>query len=460
MRRDELDFLGEAFDPARVGALVANHLRPAGHPPIAVTACELAFARRGEGRQLFQYRVRVRNGNNGAERDELVTALAYAQQNTERLWSTLQARLPPERGAGAGLAPAAYVPGLDILLQTFPFDHRLAALAPIMTGRLPELADALCDRFGPDEWRLAAWEAMSVRYRVDLRATVRTTLAARSAATGASAERRFFVKIYADSELAETAWDAQRRLAQALPVAEPTLAFAPLAAYLPAARVLAHDEVSGAALDELIGDGERALDAVRLTARALAALHRLDVVIGERPQMNRVAPERLEGSVARLQAARPDLATTAMAVAAGIDARLAEIGETPAAPIHGDLKPAHIRLDGSRVVLLDLDKAATGEPMRDIVDLLIRFGRGLAGKRQTRLSRLRRPLIETYFAYAPPTWERRLPPHYAAALLREAAAASESARGGDGSRPGRRINRTDYPGRLLETAQAALTGDA
>ncbi|HET7092614.1 MAG TPA: hypothetical protein VFI22_04025 [Thermomicrobiales bacterium] len=458
MRRDDLDFLADAFDPDRVGALVAKHLAAPDGPSIAVAACKLTFARRGAARQLFQYQVRLRNRESGDEWTELVTALAYAVRDTEQLWAVLQSRVPAT-GRGEALAAAAYVPELDILFQTFPFDYRLPALAPLIAGRLPGLADALLGRFGPGEWRIDGWRAEPVRYRVDLRATVRVAVRARAATNGAVAERRFFAKVYASPELAATAWDAQRRLAAALAAAEPTLALAPIVAYLPDARVLAHDEVGGASLEELIADDGRAVEAVRATGRALATLHQLTIEAPERPQMDRVAPERLDVIVARLQAARPDLAAPAAAIVQAIGAGLSELEAPLPVPVHGDLKPAHVRFDRGRVVLLDLDKLSAGEPLRDVADLLIRFGRGLSGKRHARLARLRRPFVDAYLAAAPEPWARRLPAHYAAALLREAAAASESARAAEGERPGRRAKRADYPGRLLEAAQAVLTGD-
>jgi aminoglycoside phosphotransferase (APT) family kinase protein len=459
MRRDDIDFLGDAFDPARVAALVAAHLRSPDDPPIDVTKCELTFARRGGARQLFQYRIHLRDRQSGDERRELVTALAYAGRDTEQLWTMLRPRLPTRNGASA-LAPAAYVTDHDILLQTFPFDYRLVALAPLIAGRLPGLPEAVAHRFGPGDWRITEWDAASVRYRVDLRATVRVAMRARSLETGETADRRFYAKVYAAPESASGAYEAQRRLAEAAAAVDSTLGFAPLVAYLPEARLLVQDEVSGESLEDLMADDDRAIAAIRATGRALASLHRLAVTAPDRPQMDRVAQERLDICLARLEAARPDLGPAAAKVATGIADALAKIGEPLAVPVHGDLKPAHILFQEGRVVLLDVDKLSAGEPMRDVADLLIRFGRGVAGKREGRLARLRSPLVGAYLAEAPAAWAKRLPPHYAAALLREAAASSESARSGaDDGRAGRKAKQARYPGLLLEQAQAVLAGD-
>ncbi len=458
LRRDDLDFMADAFDPDRVAALATTHLRRPDRPPAEAAGCELVFARRGAGRRLFQYRLRLRLAA-GAERTELVTALAYADDNTKRLWSMLRRRPAPVVADDAALAPVAYVPDLDLLLQTFPFDHRLPALTPLLAGQEPALTAALLARFGPGDWIPVAWEAASVRYRVDLRATVRIILRAHAVGSDATAERAFFAKVYAAPDLAEEAWTAQRRLTEALATRTGALAVAPLAAYLPESRLLAHDAVGGAALDDVMSDAGRAADAVRVAAEALATLHQLDLAAPERPETDPISPDRLAMSVARLQATRPDLAAIVGDLAPVIGDALARLGPPPAAPIHGDLKPAHVRIDGGQATLLDFDKLAAGDPARDVADMLIRFGRGLPGKRRDHHAQLIRPFLETYLDRAPGGWADRLPPHYAAALLHEAAAAGESVRASGDDRPGRRARQAEYPRRLLTTAQAALAGD-
>ena len=84
-------------------------------------------------------------------------------------------------------------------------------------------------------------------------------------------------------------------------------------------------------------------------------------------------------------------------------------------PIHGDLKPLHFLVEVDRVVLLDLDKFAAGDPMLDVTKVLVPLHRerdsGLPG------SSLARVFAEEYFAHVPAEWEQRLAPHYAWAIL-------------------------------------------
>ena len=149
------------------------------------------------------------------------------------IWEELQRQPPPPATAGRRLARVAYVPELDLLLQTFPFDHRLPALEPLMTGPVPGLVDPLLARFGPGDWRLDGWDAESMRYRVDLRASVRLTVRASEVRTGSAAEGRFFAKVYARPEEVERAWGIQREVAAALGAEHEPLTVAPLVAHLP-----------------------------------------------------------------------------------------------------------------------------------------------------------------------------------------------------------------------------------
>ena len=134
---------------------------------------------------------------------------------------------------------------------------------------------------------------------------------------------------------------------------------------------------------------------------------------------------------------------------AGLDA----IGELPAVPIHGDLKPAHLLFEEERVVLLDLDKFAAGEPMLDVTSMLMPLRR----ERKTRLAgtSLARVFAEEYFAHVPAAWEQRLAPHYAWAILSEATAFAVSPgkgqAGAKNSRPERREQRVECPRRRSES---------
>ena len=448
-------FFREATDPARMRAVVERYLRVPGGRPVEVLACQVEYARRGSPRTVIEYKLTLRDPVSGRQWSQAASGIAYGRQRTQKVWQRVRdqhSELPASR---AVLSRAAYVPELDLLLQVFPFDHQLPALEPLMAGPLPGLIEPLLATFGPGEWQVAEWAAECVRYRVDLRASVRLTVRARETGTGETAERHFFAKTYGSGERAERASSVQRDVAAALAAGDEPFAIAPLVAYLPDDWVLVQGEVQGPSLLEVHRETtiEGVIDAVRRTARALAALHQLPVAAPpHRVELGRTDSERLRRNAERLRAARPELAPLVTEVEDGIRAGLAAIAEFSSVPVHGDLKPSHVRLDGERVILLDLDKFAAGEPMVDVTNLLFHLRR--------RGSSVTRAFIEEYFRHVPGTWEQRLVPYYAWDLLTEASSSSKSGKEALGGLKSDRAKREKRLNSLLTEAQAVLAGQA
>ena len=452
------DVFATGSDPVQMRAVLERHLRVPGGPPFEVVRCRPTFTRGRGSRSLFQYDITLRHPD-GREWTELVSGVAYGGERTRRTWEALKR---PDAGIASesNIRRAAYVADLDLLLQVFPFDHSLPALERLMTGPLPELAEPIMARFGAGEWRLEDWQSESVRYRVDLRASVKLTVRATNSLSGRTSERRFFAKVYAGADQAERAWTVQRDLAVALAAASEPFRLAPLAAVLPDHRVLVQDEVEAPSLPYVIRrtDHEEAVEAVRRAARAIAALHRLPIAAPEhRIELDRTDPVRLRRSADALRNSRPDLDTAVTEIEAEIHAGLDAIGQLSTVPSHGDLKPAHLLFQEESVVLLDIDKFAAGEPMLDVTSLLMPLRR----ERKTRLAgtALDRVFAEEYFAHVPTAWAQRLAPHYAWAIFNEATAfAVNPGKGEAGAKSGRPVRREQRVERLLEEARTVLGG--
>jgi aminoglycoside phosphotransferase (APT) family kinase protein len=428
--------VAEASDPQRMRAVIDQYLRAPDGRPVAVVACQVEFTRQDGPRSMVQYQVTLRDPVEGREWTQVVSGVAYGGHRTQRAWKHLQ-RLqrhdPASPATGAVLSRAGYVPGLDMLLQVFPFDYQLPALEPLMTGPWPGLLRPLLEQFGPGDWQLEGWDAESVRYRVDLRASVRLTVQAREASTGGAAERRFYAKIYRGVKKVERAWRVQREVAAALDRGDEPFAIAPTVAYLRDDQVLVQGEVQGTSLFNVLRSAE-AVPAVRRAARAVAALHCLDVIPpAHRITLGRTDPQRLRRTAERMRASHPDLTAAVTAVEEGILSGLAAIGEMSSVPVHGDLKLAHVVLGADRVVLLDLDKFAAGDPMLDVTHLLFHLRRGG--------SAVTRAFAEEYFGHVPAAWKPRLAPHYAWALLTEASAVDRGVEGPRDTSRSRRAGR-------------------
>jgi hypothetical protein len=440
--------------------ILEQHLRAPDGLPFDVVRCKPSFTRGRGSRSLFQYDVTLR-APDGREWNEVVSAVAYGGDRTKRAWDKLnRARRAAKRESN--IRRAAYVADLDLLLQVFPFDHGLPALEPLMAGPLAGLRDPIMSQFGPGDWHLDEWRSECIRYRVDLRASVKLTVSATEFQSGRVSERSFFAKVYGGEEQVERAWSVQQGLAVALQAAKEPFGIAPLIAYLPKERVLVQDEVQAVSLPYIIrkGNPKQSVDAVRRAARAIADLHLLPIAAPEhRIELDRTDPGRVRRSAETLRKSRPDLATALAEIEARIYAGLDATRELPTLPVHGDLKPPHILIEEERVVLLDLDKFAAGEPMLDVTSMLMPLRR----ERKTRLAgtSLAHVFAEEYFARVPPEWKERLAPHYAWGILREAAViATVPAKSLDGektSRPEKREHRVET---LVEEARAMLDGRA
>jgi hypothetical protein len=360
----------------------------------------------------------------------------------------------PGAADASPFAPFAYLPDLDMLVQVFPHDHRLPALAALMAGPPPELAPSLLARFGPEGWRLVGWDAASVRYRVDTRATLRLTVRARHDASGREEGRGFYAKVFRDEADARRVDDAQRRLWHGVAAGGARFAVAEPVAFAAGLRTVVQSEVSAAPLLRLLRRERDAAPAVRAAARAVADLHRLDLAPdrhrsgGEAPARSLAEKlTRLEHAAETLRAARPDLAP---AVDETVGAVVAGLAGVPSAPTHGDLKPDQVLVDGEGVALIDFDMLLASDPIQDVASTVEHLARSRSpvapsGSREP----APRVFVDEYFAHAPAAGRVRLPLYHAMAGVVRAA----------------RLHRGRSPGEagriddIVREARAALAGE-
>ena len=186
---------------------------------------------------------------------------------------------------------------------------------------------------------------------------------------------------------------------------------------------------------------------MRKAAEALAALHLEHIPTPQRhPLPSEVAALERTGTILRWACPHlgAEIEETVGAVVAGLE-------EVPPAPTHRDLKPDHILLDGDRPSLVNLDSFAEADPVLDVADVLahlngmpFRFPR----TREDSWSTAAQAFAEEYFSHVPRTWRRRLPIHYAGAVLKVSVGFF-------------RRQEPDWPGKiatLLEEAKASLAG--
>jgi hypothetical protein len=304
-----------------------------------------------------------------------------------------------------------------MLVQVFPYDHRLPTLPLLVAGPPPELEPVLLSRFGEGDWGAEAWNIEPVRYR-DQGAVLRYTAKGRNAATGETREKRFYAKVYRH-EKGEQTYQALRVLrSQAGANGEGFSVVRPLA-YLSELRALILEEAPGSTLDEILLGESDPTAALRRVAQALAAFNQGDAPAMTRRHLLADQVAVLEKAGRVLGSACPHLRLEVESIIEGVLGGLQE--EVALGPTHRDLSPDHIFVDGERTIFIDLDSFAKADPVLDPAHLLVR----LAKPAQFPLPRERgrtaaREFAEEYFAHVPGAWQDRLPFHYAGALLKAA----------------------------------------
>jgi hypothetical protein len=356
----------------------------------------------------------------GVERDVQVTGLLYAQKDkAEQTWRKLQATDPHQEIPDGWLTfePVSFVPELEMLVQVFPYDHRLPSLPLLAAGPPSELEPVLVGRFGPGEWRMEAWNVEPVRYRDQgavLRYTAKYTAKARNAGTGRRTEKSFYAKIYRREE-GEQTYQALRALWSQASTREGFSVVRPLA-YLSDLRALILEEAPGTPLDEILLRESDTTAAVRRVARALAAFNQGDAPATTQRHFLADQVAVLERARRLLGWACPHLRVEVESIIEGV---LAGLQEVPLRPTHRDLKPDHIFLDGERTIFIDLDSFAKADPVLDPAYLLARLAAmpALFPIPPERARTAAREFAEEYFANVPGAWQERLPFHYAGTLL-------------------------------------------
>ena len=408
-------------DPEMMREVFQGHLRPLDGKTYQVRECRIDYIHyRRASRCVVQYALRLAEPQTGRERSQWVSGVMYAGGRTRRIWERLQQTEPGQEVTNSfpAFPPFSYIPDLNMLVQVFPYDHRFPALPLLMEGPPPELEPLLLAPFGPGDWQAEAWNVKAVRYRPDMRAALRFTARARDGATGRAEERRFYAKIYRKEEEGERTYQLLRALWDKAGSGEVSFTVARPIAYVSGLRTLFQEEVSGISLEEiLLREEEEAVPAVRKAAGALASLHLDDTVFTPRRLSLRDETASLERVGKLLRQACPhmraEIEEAVGAVAAGLE-------EVPYAPVHGDLKPAHIMLDSGSVGLIDFDKFVMADPIVDVANLLF-YLPDVPPHGHLPSGGVARAFVEEYFAHVPEDWRARLPLHYAGGLLKKAA---------------------------------------
>jgi len=418
----EFPQLPVATDPAAMLEVFRTHLVPVPGRRVEIEAC-IPFrfrCRQATSRCVLQYTLRLVEHVGGEERrwEQSVTGVVYAADGeAERLWRESLAAEPRREIPAHWLAfePLGFIPELAMLVEVFPYDRKLRHLRLVMGGDGGGLAAAVEPHVFAGGWEVERRLIEPLRYRTELGAALRYTVEARQRATARRATRRCFVKVYRD-ERGEATWQLLQRLSQPDP-GRPYDVVAPLA-YIGPLRTLAIAEASGTPLLHLLLAGHDPATTVRPVARAVAAFNQQDPQRVGVSRAHTRADQLVEvrRAAALVSWACPQVQLVVAAVTAALERGLPDVA---AAPLHRDLKADHVFLDGERVIFIDLDSVALGDPVRDPAHLwaYLMGGVGLDAVPVARIRAAAAAFVEEYFAHVPAGWRARFSLHCAGALV-------------------------------------------
>jgi len=446
MPRDEKR--NDGPDPEHMRSLLQQHLVASANGEARIVDCRIANLRHRDGsRGTVQFDIRVEDLRSGAVHDHTVTGVTYGEQRTRRAWDAIRAERPVLLTASETLAllPFGFVPELDMLLQVFPHDHRIPALATLMQGVPSAMESAVIAQFGPGAWQLRDWRPETVQYRAGMRAVVRLHIGAVDAATGQEADHVLYAKLYRDANQAERLWNTQVDLYERARAAGVNLALARPITYDRELQAIVTEEVSGQSLASALRQGHDVSEAIRATAHVLAFLHSLPGPLP--PCRTGEDITRMKEAAQILTDTHPGLGPTVSSIA---DQVIAGLENAPCTLIHGDLKPAHVIIDGDRVSLIDFDLMGAADPVVDGAHLVSFRGDNRERSQITdvNVDGATRLFLDEYFSLVPDTWRGRLPIHHAMTSLHRAVGLSRK-RGSSG---------IDHVQVILDEAQAFLSG--
>jgi phosphotransferase family enzyme len=264
-----------------------------------------------------------------------------------------------------------------LTIQQFPHDEDLPDLAEAVAPRegsplwqaLSAVANARESR--GDVWTLRSVEATPLRYKPGDRCVLRYHLSV-EANTGSTESFSVIGKLYRTSEQAMAAAAIMERLWEAQDSRPWTARPLGVVGALPV--VLSEDLGSGAAerptltgTDVIRFGGEAPHEALRLAARALAALHTSTTASSETAQRTGLDESAKAGKRATAIARYvPALADTTATVARSLRRALESPSPSRLRPSHGSYKPTQLLFRSGSVFVVDFDQFSLAEPALDV----------------------------------------------------------------------------------------------
>ena len=389
----------DGLDPSLARARLGERIERLSERRVECLHCSVERVRYRPGeRAIILYHLHLRDRASGFEARTWATGTLL---RGDRAGHVTDADQYDSVGHG-GLPEMFLEPATGMTVEMFPRDRRLPELRTLLQAR-----DGRLDSLMGGAPSTGTWQVEAVRYRPTLGATLRIVGGTRSG----------FSRL-------ERARDPATRHAEATRL-HAALDGSAIGAPMPlgfseALRSVATAAAPGHSLSELLAHPGRVDVAVvaRLIAQALLALHASTYRAAQSTATVELL-DTMRAGAAQLRHACPDEADT-------VDSLLAALAELPGgfepAPVHMDLKPDDLFIDGARVTLTASDAMVMADPALDVAMLHARlrampFTHGVSAQRAGLAATV---FEDEYLAHASREFAARLPLARAWAALRVA----------------------------------------
>ncbi len=313
----------------------------------------------GEERLTIQYRLRIANRKTGAERPLILCG---------------ELQLGTASGGNGHLRhPDKYLaaPDLHLSIPIYPFDRKLPALA--LLASLEQCADYFTKRRSEFHWGRTTPEIRDVQvlgYRAERRAVLRISIQRPGSPTAADHVCALIARIVRVEKLA-AAIAIQQQIASGLDRAVGVARFsAPKIEYVDSANsVYFMEEIEGDNLAER-ANHPTFVEGSRHAGELLAVLHSLSP--SDRSEFTATQElSELETKVHLVTAIFPELREACRRELMHLTESLAEVNiGTSTTLIHRDFYDKQVLISNDRVVLIDFDGVAAGDPAQDYGNFL------------------------------------------------------------------------------------------
>lgn len=329
-----------------------------------IRACKIPQIRyKPESSCLVTYRLDIKDMTTRKTGEHVLCGLAYPEGRSQSQWEKARGRAVVQPRFGK---PVVYLPDLEMVLWSFPNDHKLRGL-PYMTDlptlRREVMPEVIANIFGSD-WHIRHIAHAVIRYKIGHTCIVQVRLQLQHGSTGKKQSAVLYGKTYDNEDGAETyrnmcrLWEGEASTRGQLVIAQPV-------AYQAESKSLWVTALAGKPLSAYTMTQPKFLALLEQAAVTVSALHQSPVSCsGTITTTGLVAA--LQDAETTIGRAIPSFSDALQRIVSNLSLQSQRFGARPLATLHHDLHLKNMYVRSGKVALIDLDNLCLGDPLYDI----------------------------------------------------------------------------------------------